>query len=496
MARIKPDQHLPVLLPEEIIAAEAEALKLASNEILPIVAIVGRVNVGKSTLYNALTNTRDAIVSDTPGVTRDRRYGVCRAYERAFLLVDTGGIGEPDSELEAYIGRQARVAMKEADVIILLLDGRAGLLPDDYGLAAELRKSGKSVLVVVNKTDGLDPNHAGSAAAELALGEPHLIAASQRRGVSDLAQTILENLPPVQQSEVPHEDLKTIRVAIVGRPNVGKSTLVNRLLGTERVLAYDKPGTTRDAIEVEVERDGVALTLIDTAGIRRKARVSEALEKFSIIKALQSIESAEVAVVMIDAQAGVTDQDVTIVGHVLQAGRALILALNKWDGLERHQRTAVESEISRRLDFVPWALQAPISALHGSGLGELMKVIKRAHTSAVRVFSASELTETVNRAFEAHQPPLVRGKLAKLRYAHQGGRTPPRIIIHGTRLNSLPESYRRYLENSLRDRFKLKGAPVIVEFREGKNPFAEVKNELTDRQIARKRRIIRISKKG
>jgi GTPase len=472
-------------------AQAAEESTPRAQELLPIVAIVGRPNVGKSTLYNALTNTRDAIVSDMAGVTRDRRYGACRDFERAFLLVDTGGIGEPNSMLEQYIGRQARVAMKEADLIVLLLDARAGVMPDDRALAIELRKSGKASLLVVNKSDGLDPHQVSAEFSELGLGAPLLIAAAHRRGVVDLAEHIVEALPPVRLAELAPGDEKRIRVAIVGRPNAGKSTLVNRLLGEERVLAFDEPGTTRDAIEVQVERDGVALTLIDTAGIRRRARVSEALEKFSVIKALQSIESAQVAVVMLDAQAGITEQDVTVVGHVLQSGRALILAMNKWDGLERHQRTQVESEMDRRLDFVPWAIRTPISALHGSGLGELMKAIKRSHASATKAINTNELTEAVHKAFEAFQPPIVQGRTAKLRYAHQGGRNPPRIIIHGTRLTSLPDSYRRYLENTLRERFKLKGAPVLIEFREGKNPFAGQKNELTDRQIERKRRLIR-----
>jgi GTPase len=292
------------------------------------------------------------------------------------------------------------------------------------------------------------------------------------------------------------EDELKIRVAIVGRPNVGKSTLVNRLLGEERVLAYDKPGTTRDSIEVEVIRDGQSFTLIDTAGIRRRPKVSEAVEKFSVIKALQSIEHANVAIVMIDAQQGVSEQDNAIIGHVLDAGRALILALNKWDGLERHERTAVENELDRRLDYVPWAIKVPISALHGSGLGELTTALKRAHRSATRVFSASDLTESINKAFEAYQPPLVGGRTAKLRYSHQGGRNPPRIVIHGNRLSTLPEAYKRYLENFIRDRYRMVGTPIKLELRDGANPFEGKKNVLSDRQVQKKRRLIRNSKRS
>jgi GTPase len=476
--------------PEEL---ELES-KSAGREILPVVAIVGRVNVGKSTLYNALTKTRDAIVSDMPGVTRDRQYGVCRNGEREFIVVDTGGLGEPDSELAEYVGKQARIAIEEADVVVFLVDARAGMLPDDFELARELRKTTKPVLLVANKTDGLDPNRVQAEVSELGMPEYYQIAAAHFRGVTDLTDEIIAHLPDRFIDENATEDEDKIRVAIVGRPNVGKSTLVNRLLGEERVLAFDRPGTTRDSIEVEVTRDGQAFTLIDTAGIRRRPRVSEAVEKFSVIKALQSIEHANVAIVMIDAQQGVSEQDNAIIGHVLDSGRALILALNKWDGLERHERTHVESELDRRLDYIPWAIRVPISALHGSGLGELTKALKRAHRSATKAFSASELTETVNRAFEAYQPPLVNGRTAKLRYCHQGGRNPPRVVIHGNRLGTLPDAYKRYLENYIRDKFKLVGTPIRLETRDGVNPFEGKKNELTDRQIQKKRRLMRHSK--
>jgi GTPase len=478
----------------ELDAAELVDETPVGREILPVVAIVGRVNVGKSTLYNAMTKTRDAIVSDMPGVTRDRQYGVCRNGYRHFVVVDTGGLGEPDTELAEYVGKQARVAVEEADVVVFLVDARAGMLPDDFELARELRRAKKPVLLVANKTDGIDPNRVQAEISELGLPEFYQIAAAHNRGVTDLTDEIIAHLPEQFIDANATEDGEKIRVAIVGRPNVGKSTLVNRLLGEDRVLAYDRPGTTRDSIEVEVTRDGQSFTLIDTAGIRRRPKVSEAVEKFSVIKALQSIEHANVAIVMIDAQQGVSEQDNAIIGHVLDAGRALILALNKWDGLERHERTAVESELDRRLDYVPWAIKVPISALHGSGLGELTKAMKRAHRSATKVFSASDLTESINKAFDAYQPPLVNGRTAKLRYSHQGGRNPPRIVIHGNRLSTLPEAYKRYLENFIRDRYKLIGTPIRLELRDGANPFEGKKNTLTDRQVQKKRRLMRFAK--
>jgi GTPase len=461
------------------------------REILPVVAIVGRPNVGKSTLYNSLTRTRDAIVSDMPGVTRDRQYGVCRGGERHFVVVDTGGIGEPDAELAEFVGKQSRLAISEADIVVFLTDARAGVLAGDFEIARELRKLAKPVMLVANKTDGYDPNRVLAEMSELAMGDCYQIAAAHNRGTTDLMQEIIAHLPTRVVDENDVADPERIRVAIIGRPNVGKSTLVNRLLGEERVLAFDRPGTTRDSIEVDVERDGVAFRLIDTAGIRRRPRVHEAVEKFSVIKALQSIEHANIAVILIDATQGVSEQDNAIIGHVLDAGRGLVIALNKWDGLERHERTAVLSELDRRLDYIPWAVRAPISALHGSGLGELTKLLKRVNASVLKSFNTNDLTTAITQAFEAYQPPLVQGRVAKLRYAHQGGKNPPRIIVHGNRLATLPDSYKRYLENYIRDKFKLIGTPVRFDFREGTNPFEGKKNVLTERQLKKKKRLVR-----
>jgi GTP-binding protein len=458
---------------------------------LPLVAIVGRTNVGKSTLFNVLTNSRDAIVADTPGVTRDRQYGVCRREGKpGFIVVDTGGLGEPDSDIAAFVVKQARAAIEEAAVLLFVIDA-GGLVGEDHTLAQELRRSGKTVVLAVNKIDGRNEDVALGEAAELGFTRAYPIAARERRGIAPLLEAVYADLP---NTEIPPEYLSDeglCRIAIIGRPNVGKSTLVNRLLGEERVLAYDKPGTTRDAIDIPMERDGQRYLLIDTAGIRRQARVREAIEKTSVIQALRAIERCQVAVLMIDAGEGPADQDSTIVSHVLAAGKALVVAMNKWDGLERHQRTEVQRMLDHVLAFVPWAERVPIAALHGSGIGELLKAVHRAQKSALAEFSASEVTEAMQSAFAKAQPPLVQGRTAKFRYAHQGGRNPPRFVVHGNRLSTLPASYQRYLENSLREQFKLRGTPIKFEWKDGENPYAGKKNVLTERQVKRKRRLMR-----
>ncbi len=464
------------------------------TRLLPVVALVGRPNVGKSTLYNVLTRTRDAIVSDLSGLTRDRHYGVCESEEgHRYLVVDTAGLSVSPDALAQHMAGQARIAIDEADVILLVVDARAGVLRDDIDISAELRRSGKPILVVVNKTDGLDETLALSEFATLGL--PCVgTSAAHRRGVNDLQDEFLEllGLPeePAEEEEFDPKDDRC-RVAIVGRPNVGKSTLINRLLGEERLLAFDQPGTTRDAIEVEVGWDERPYLFIDTAGMRRRSRINEAVEKFSVIKAFQAIDQAQVVVFVVDAREGFADQDATILGQVLDSGRALVIAINKWDGLTNSERTAVRSRLDRGLEFLDFAKQIPISALHGSGLTELMKAVRQAWNCALKEFSTNDLTEAVTAAFTAHTPPLVNGRISKMRYVHQGGRNPPRIIIHGSRLKDLPESYKRYLQNSLRKRFRLIGTPVKLEFREGKNPFAGRKNKLTDRQVQKRRRLMK-----
>ncbi|CAN5586094.1 ribosome biogenesis GTPase Der [soil metagenome] len=469
---------------------------------LPLVAIVGRPNVGKSTLFNALTRTRDALVHDAPGVTRDRHYGVCRFDEgRPFALVDTGGIAGENSHLEGdglagATARQARAAAEEADLVLFVVDGREGASALDDDILRWLRKASVPIFLVVNKTDGLDARSTIAEFARYGFGDVFPVSSAHRQGLDELLEAVLARLPTDGDTASLDEDPERIRVAFVGRPNVGKSTLVNRLLGEERMIASEVPGTTRDSIAVDLERDGRKYRLIDTAGIRRKGRVEEAVEKFSIIKTLQAIEHCQVAVVLLDASEGVTDQDASVLGAVLDAGRALVVAVNKWDGLDSYQRGQVEALLSRKLVFVPWAESVRISAKHGSGLRELFRAVHRAHASATRAFSTSDTTRALEVAYETNPPPVVRGHVAKLRFAHPGGSNPPTFIVHGTRLRTLSDSYRRYLENFFRKRFKLVGTPVRFVFKEGENPYKDKKNVLSERQVAKKRRLIRHVKRN
>ena len=469
---------------------------------LPLVALVGRPNVGKSTLFNALTRTRDALVHDQPGVTRDRHYGVCRVDEgRPFALVDTGGIADGGvhlvaGDLAGATARQARAGADEADLVLFVVDGREGPSSVDDEILAWLRKASKPVFLVVNKTDGLDSRAALAEFARYGFRDVLAVSSAHRQGIDDLVEAIRGRLPEEGAAEAPDEDPRRIRVAFVGRPNVGKSTLVNRILGEERMIASDVAGTTRDSISADLERDGRLYRLVDTAGIRRKSRVDEAVETFSIIKTLESIEHCQVAVVLIDAREGVTDQDASVLGAVLDAGRALVIAVNKWDGLDTYQREQVEALLSRKLAFVPWAEAVRISALHGSGLRELFAAIHRAHASATKVFSTADVTRAVEIAVEANPPPVVRGHAAKLRFAHPGGESPPTFIVHGTRLRTLPDSYKRYLENFFRKRFKLVGTPVRFLFKEGDNPYKDRRNVLSERQVAKRKRLIRHAKRG
>ena len=461
---------------------------------LPVVALVGRPNVGKSTLYNSLTKSRDAIVSDMPGVTRDRLFGICRRGERPFMVVDTAGLTENEDILAKGMAAQSWQAIEESDLVCLVVDARDGINPDDLEIAQRIRTTGRPMLLVVNKIDGVNEDNVRAEFSRLGIAGTLLISAAHNQGIADFVEEVLTRLPA--DSVEPEADDGVIRIAIIGRPNVGKSTLVNRLLGEERVLAMDLPGTTRDAVRVPLERDGRKYLLIDTAGIRRKARVGEGVEKFSVIKALQAAVEAHVVILMLDAQQGFADQDAHLLGEIVEAGRGLVLAINKWDGLSVRERTQVTSRLDWGLSFVNFAKRIPISALHGSGLGELMKAVNQAHKAATREFSANELTKAINEAFEKHQPPMVRGRVAKMRYAHQGGRNPPRVIIHGSRLKDLPDAYKRYLENSLRDKFRLTGTPLALEFREGANPYADKKNVLTPRQVEKRKRLMRHVKKG
>ncbi len=458
---------------------------------LPVVALVGRPNVGKSTLFNALTNTRDALVADRPGVTRDRHYGVCRLGARPFVVVDTGGLTGEDDGLSGLAAKQVDAALDEAAVAVLVLDAKDGAMPDDRAILDKLRRRGITILVALNKCDGEDEAGVRAEFARLGATDAIAMSAAHRRGVDVLVARSIAELPADAPIVDPGVADPGIKVAIIGRPNVGKSTLVNRLLGEERVITSDVAGTTRDAISVALERDGVKYTLIDTAGVRRRARVEDAVEKFSVIKTLQAIDAAHVAVVMLDAGENVTDQDATVLAHALESGRALVIAVNKWDGQDQYTRDRCKSELERRLDFVPYATRVFISAKHGSGLAELMKAVQRAHRAAFREMSAKELTDTLEAAYESFQPPVVSGRTAKLRYAHMGGKNPPTIIIHGSRVRTLPDSYKRYLENTYRKRFRLEGTPVRIEFRDGENPYEGKKNVLTERQVQKRRRMIK-----
>src|SRR4249919_2213978 len=459
---------------------------------LPLVALVGRPNVGKSTLFNALTRTRDALVHDEPGVTRDRNYGVCRLDEaRPFVLVDTGGIAGVDEGLAGATAKQSRAAAEEADLILFIVDGREGASTIDDDILAWLRKVAKPTFLVVNKTDGIDVQAAMGEFARYGIKDVIGVSSAHRQGIDTLLAQVLAQLPVDGDTEILDNDPERVRVAFVGRPNVGKSTLVNRILGEERMIASDVPGTTRDSIAVDLDLDGRKYRLIDTAGLRRRGKVEEAIEKFSVVKTLQAIEHCQVAVIMLDAGEGVTDQDATVLGAVLEAGRALVIAINKWDGQTSYQREQTLSLISRKLSFCTWAENMTISAKHGTGMRELFRAIHRAHTSATREFSTSEVTKALEVAYASFQPPAVRGHLPKMRYAHPGGSNPPTFIVHGTRLKSLAESYKRYLENFFRKRFKLVGTPIQFVFKEGENPYADKKNVLTEKQVKSRRRLMK-----
>jgi GTP-binding protein len=456
--------------------------------VLPVVALVGRPNVGKSTLFNVLTATRDALVADEPGLTRDRKYGFGRVGRLPYIVVDTGGLVENPGGLQAQMADQTLRAVNEADRVVLVVDAREGLTPADEYAARSVRRSGKAVVVAVNKTEGREAELAGAEFHALGLGQPLTVAAAHGQGVDDLMDVVLEGLPSVEEPAPAEEG---IRVAVIGRPNVGKSTLINRLLGEERVIASEEPGTTRDTVRIPFERDGVRYTLMDTAGVRRRARVDAAVEKFSVVKTLQAIDSAHVVIALIDAQDSVAEQDASLLGIAAERGRALVIGVNKWDILPPEQRDLIRAQLEVRLPFVDFAPVHFISARHGSGVGELMQSVRAAYTAAMRELATPELTRTLEGALAAHQPPLVRGRRIKLRYAHQGGRNPPVIVIHGNQTRDVPEAYRRYLVNVFRKAYHLEGTPVRIEFRSDENPFAGRRNPLTPRQRRRRQRVMR-----
>lgn len=460
---------------------------------LPVIALVGRPNVGKSTLFNYLTKSREALVADFPGLTRDRQYGRVKRGHRDCLVVDTGGITDDSDGIESLAKKQVQIALEEADVIFFLVDAREGINASDFVIAANLRKLGKPIVLVTNKTDGLDAQTATTDFYALALGEPVRIAATHGRGVFELLALVDKLLPETEASV--QEQEQGIGVAVVGRPNVGKSTLVNRLLGEERVVVFDEPGTTRDSIYIPFERDGQLFTLIDTAGMRRRAKVSLTVEKFSIIKSLQAIEKAHVVIYLIDASEGITDQDCHLLGMVLEAGRALIIGLNKWDGLTIEQKELVKRHIELKLPFLDFAEKHPISALHGSGVGKLFQVVHKLYAATMIDMSTPVLTRILNEAIAVHQPPLVNGRRIKLKYAHQGAKNPPTVIIHGTQTDELPDSYKRYLMSFYRDKLSLDGTPVRLKFKSPDNPYDEAPEKLSGRsKEIRRQQVIRFHK--
>ncbi len=465
----------------------------------PVIALVGRPNVGKSTLFNRLTRSREALVADYPGLTRDRKYGRAILSGHPFLLIDTGGLAGGEAGIGAAMAEQSRAAIEEADAILFMVDAASGVAASDQTVAHLLRRTDKPVWLVANKIDGQNAEIVLSEFFGLGFGTPLAIAASHGRGVgalSDqlLAQFSLLDVEPSDSNDA-REDAPGIRIGVVGRPNVGKSTLVNRMLGEDRVVVFDLPGTTRDSIYIPYERHNETYTLIDTAGVRRRGRVSETVEKFSIVKTLQAIEDSNVVILIVDGQEGLVEQDMHLMGIVVDAGRALVVAVNKWDHLDPDIRGKIRETLKRRLSFIPWAKIHFISALHGTGVGDLYGSIREGYDAATTKFSTNALTRILEDAVTDHQPPLVRGRRIKLRYAHQGGMNPPRIIIHGNQTKEVPEAYRRYLENIYRRVLNIFGSPIKIEFKSSDNPFADRKNKLTQRQIQRKRRLMRFVKR-
>lgn len=443
---------------------------------LPTIVLVGRPNVGKSTLFNRLTKTRDALVADLPGLTRDRHYGRGLGASQPYLVIDTGGF-EPKAEdgIMQEMAKQTLLAIDEADVVIFLVDGRTGLSPQEYTIADALRKSQRPVLLAVNKTEGMQKAIVSADFYALGLGDPLSISSAHGEGVRDLVELALELVPESDEDESGTADKQAQhpRIAIVGRPNVGKSTLVNALLGEERVIAFDQPGTTRDSIEIELEKNGKHYSLIDTAGVRKRGKVFEAIEKFSVIKTMQAIEDANVAVLVVDAQEGITEQDAHVAAYILEAGRALVVAVNKWDGLKDDEREWIKREIDRKLQFLDFAKFHYISALRKKGLNELLSSVDAAYKAAFAKLATPQLTRVLSEAIVQHQPPISRGIRPKLRYAHQGGTNPPIVVIHGTHVDAIKDSYRRYLEGIFRKAFTLTGTPLRIQFNQGENPFVK-----------------------
>lgn len=453
----------------------------------PVIALVGRPNVGKSTLFNRLTRSRDAIVADFPGLTRDRKYGEGSLGNKPYIVIDTGGLTGDEVGIDAAMAEQSFLAMEEADIVLFVVDARDGLTPADQEIAKQIRQANKPCQIVVNKIDGLNLDVVTADFYALGMGELCLTAAAHNRGVKTLIDEVLEQFPEPEETQ--EDDNQGCKIGIIGRPNVGKSTLVNRLLGEGRVVVFDMPGTTRDSVYIPYERHEKPYTLIDTAGVRRRKNVKEAVEKFSIIKTLQAIEDANVVVIVIDAREGVVEQDLHLIGFAMDAGRALVLAVNKWDGMTQEDKDKVKKELDRRLVFLDYAPIHFISAKHGSGVGDLYKSIDKGYRSAFAKWPTKRLTELLNDCVADHQPPVVRGRRIKLRMAHQGGSNPPRIVVHGTKTDDLPDSYKRYLEKTFRKVLKISGTPIRFDFKSSDNPFANPTHKLASKdkvKVARK----------
>ena len=443
----------------------------------PVIALVGRPNVGKSTLFNRLTRSRAALVADFPGLTRDRHYGEGRMGDRPFLVIDTGGFEPVVKEgVMQEMARQTKQAVAEADVVVFIVDGRQGITPHDKAITDYLRKSGRPVILAVNKAEGMKYTAVVADFYELGLGDPLVISSAHGDVVYTLLDEALKTVPlsPAETEDEVEPEGQHIKLAIVGRPNVGKSTMINALLGEERVIAFDLPGTTRDAIEIPFERDGKQYTLVDTAGLRKRGKVFQAIEKFSVVKTLQAISEANVVLLLLDARQDISEQDAHIAGFVLESGRALVVGINKWDGLDQDKRKEVKSEVERKLHFLSFAKFHYVSALKSTGIGALMRSIDSAYAAAMAKLSTPRLTRVLEEAVEHQQPPRKQGGARpKMRYAHQGGQNPPIIVIHGNSLDAISDDYKRYLEKHFRDAFSLAGTPLRIEFRSGKNPFAK-----------------------
>jgi len=465
---------------------------------LPVIALIGRPNVGKSTLFNRLTRSRDALVADYPGLTRDRQYGFGKLGPVPYLVIDTGGVAGGEEGINELMVDQTVRALQEADIAIIMVDGRSGRTSADEHVADLARKHAKKTWLAVNKSEGLDAAIASGEFHMLGLGEPVAVSAAHGDRISALMDEVLQPFVDAAgeaEQDDDSEDQKSLRIAVIGRPNVGKSTLINRLIGEERLVVFDQPGTTRDSVAVPFERDGRSYTLVDTAGVRRKSKVHEAIEKFSIIKALQAMERAQVVIAVLDAKEGITEQDVSLMGLVVERGRALVVVANKWDGLSVDHRRRVRDDMERRLPFLEFAKRITISALHGTAVGDILPAVENAYRAATRDMSTAELTRELEGAVLAHPPPVVRGRRIKLRYAHQGGRNPPVIVIHGNQTERLPEAYRRFLINRYRKAFRLKGTPVRLSFKTSDNPYKGRRNKLTPRQERKRDRLMKHAKR-